>query len=126
MRPSTWPSGVTGAVLRIVALVVGASAIIVVTSVSLGLAAHASLNRAISLGFYGVGAFLVALGFVGGLRGPFRRADEDAPAIGFGRSLRRATRDEQVETINLGVVMVVIGVVLCVIGMAIDDRYRLI
>jgi hypothetical protein len=125
VRRSAWPSGVTGAVLRILVLMAGASALVVVVSVPLGLVAHTSLNRALALGFYAVGVFLVALGLLAGNRGPFRHADEDAPMVAVGRSLRRATIDELVETINLSFVMVVIGVVLCAIGVAIDDRYRL-
>lgn len=126
MRRSAWPSGVTGAVLRVLVLMAGASALVVVVSVPLGLAAHTSLNRALALGFYAVGALLVTLGLLAGNKGPFRRVDEDAPALGVGRSLRRATLDELLETINLSVVMVAVGFVLCAIGVAIDDRYRLI
>ena len=126
MPRSAWPSGIRGAILRLFLLLVGASALVLFVAVPLGLAAHTSLNRAISLGFYGVGGFLTALGLLAGNRGPFRRADEEAPTLSLDRNLRRATLDELLESINVSVVMVTIGLVLCAIGVAIDDRYSLI
>jgi len=119
-------NGLSGAALRLVALLAAACLLVVVTSVPLGLIAGSSLDRAVSLGFYGLGAFLVVLGLLGGNRGPFRRVGDEAPMTRRERSLRRATREEMLETINLSVLMVTIGFVLIVIGIAIDDRYRLI
>lgn len=118
------PGGVPGAIVRFAAMVAGASLLVLVTSVPLGLVTGTALDRSISLGFYVVGAFVGVLGLLAGNRGPFRRLDEEAP-VSFGRRLRRATFDELVETINLSVVMVALGVVLLALGVAIDDRYRL-
>jgi energy-converting hydrogenase Eha subunit E len=118
-------NGLSGAAVRLVALLAGACLLVLAASVPLGLAAGSSLDRAVSLGFYLLGAFLVVLGLLAGNRGPFRRVDEDVPTRRE-RKLRRATRDEMVETINVSVLMVTIGFVLIVIGVAIDDRYRLI
>jgi uncharacterized membrane protein YidH (DUF202 family) len=118
-------SGVLGAGFRLFALLVGACALVLVTSVSLGLVSDTALNRAVSLGFYGFGAFLVVIGLFAGNRGPLRRVDEEG-SMRRGRQLRRATREEQLETINLSVLVVTIGFVLLVIGIVIDDRYRLI
>jgi len=119
-------NGLSGAAFRLVALLVGACLLVVVTSVPLGLVAGSSLDRAVSLGFYGLGAFLVVIGLLAGNRGPFRRIEDDEHMMRRDRKLRRATRAEMVETINISVLMVTIGFALIVIGVAIDDRYRLI
>ena len=126
MRRNLWPrSGISGAAVRLVGLLGGASALVLVTSVPIGLLTHGSLNRAVSLGFYIFGAFLVVIGLAGGTRGPFRSAPEDHATVRLGRQLRRATLEELNETINTAAVVVVIGVVLLVIGVAIDGRYTL-
>ena len=51
------------AIRRLVVLVVLCSALTVVVSVALGLLAGSSLDRAVSLGFYGLGCFLMVAGF---------------------------------------------------------------
>ena len=127
MLQSLWRrNGLSGAAFRLVALLAGACLLVVVTSVPLGLVAGSSLDRAVSLGFYGLGAFLVVLGLLAGNRGPFRRVEDDEHMMRRDRKLRRASRSEMVETINVSVLMVTIGFALIVIGVAIDDRYRLI
>ncbi len=119
------PGGLTGAALRFVGLVVGASSAVLVVTIPLGLASGATLNRSISLGFYVLGALLGLLGLLAGNRGPFRRSDEHKP-LAFRRQLRTATSDERLETINVSVLMVVLGLLLLAIGVAIDDRYPLL
>lgn len=118
------PGGVLGAGIGFVACIAGASVLVAVTAVPLGLISHTALSRSVSLGFYALGGLVAVLGLVAGNRGPFRRVDEDAP-VRLERQLRRASLDELIETINLSVLMVVIGLVLFAIGVAIDDRYRL-
>jgi hypothetical protein len=100
--------------------------LILVTTLPVGLLTHASLNRAISLGFYLVGALLVVIGFAGGSRGPFRSDPGDDGAIRVGRRLRRATMEELNETMSVAAVVIGIGLVLLVIGVAIDNRHTLI
>lgn len=120
------------ALRRLVVLVVLCSAVTVVGSVALGLLAGASLDRAISLGFYGLGCFLMISGFFVGNRGPARVKSETAgwtmlPIPGIGsRRLRWATLDEQHETINNSAVFIVLGVILVVIGVLVDSRHSLI
>jgi hypothetical protein len=120
------------ALRRLVVLVVLCSAVTVVGSVALGLLAGASLDRAISLGFYGLGCFLMISGFFVGNRGPARVKSETAgwtmlPIPGIGsRRLRWATLDEQYETINNSAVFIVLGVILVVIGVLVDSRHSLI
>jgi hypothetical protein len=120
------------ALRRLVVLVVLCSAVTVVGSVALGLLAGASLDRAISLGFYGLGCFLMVSGFFVGNRGPARVKSETAgwtmlPIPGIGsRRLRWATLDEQNETINNSAIFIVLGVILVVIGVLVDSRHSLI
>ena len=120
------------ALRRLVLLVVLCSAVTVVGSVALGLLAGTSLDRAISLGFYGLGCFLMISGFFVGNRGPARVKSETAgwtmmPIPGIGsRRLRWATLDEQNETINNSAVFIVLGVILVVIGVLVDSHHSLV
>ena len=126
MQRSPWPrSGLAGAAVRLVGLLGGASLLVLVTALPLGLLTHASLNRAISLGFYLVGALLVVIGFAGGSRGPFRSDPDDGGPIRVGRRLRRATVEELNETMSVAAIVIAIGLALLVIGVAIDSRHTL-
>jgi hypothetical protein len=120
------------AIRRLVVLVVACSGITVVVSVPLGLLAGASLDRAVSLGFYGLGCFLMVSGFFVGNRGPARVKSETAgssmlPVPGFGnRRLRWATLDEQNETINNSAVFIILGLILVLIGVVVDSHHSLV
>jgi hypothetical protein len=120
------------AIRRLVVLVVACSGITVVASVALGLLAGASLDRAVSLGFYGLGCFLMVSGFFVGNRGPARVKSETAgssmlPIPGFGnRRLRWATLDEQNETINNSAVFIILGLILVLIGVVVDSHHSLV
>jgi hypothetical protein len=84
------------------------------------------LSRAISLGFYLVGCFLVIAGFFMGNRGPVRAKDE-RPGFLFLPSHRRrwATRDENEAAINDSAIFVTLGFALIILGVAADSRYDL-
>ena len=69
----------------------GATAAILVVTVPIGLLSSAGLDRAVSLGFYGLGVLLVILGFLGGSRGPFRSDQRSTRTVG-------STRRTPVET----------------------------
>ena len=120
------------AIRRLVVLVVACSALTVVVSVALGLLAGAALDRAVSLGFYGLGCFLMVSGFFVGNRGPARVKSETAgssmlPIPGFGnRRLRWATPDEQNETINNSAVFIILGLILVLIGVVVDSHHSLV
>jgi hypothetical protein len=120
------------AIRRLVVLVVACSALTVVVSVPLGLLAGAALDRAVSIGFYGLGCFLMVSGFFVGNRGPARVKSETAgssmlPIPGFGnRRLRWATLDEQNETINNSAVFIVLGLILVLIGVVVDSHHSLV
>ncbi len=120
------------AIRRLVVLVVLCSALTLVVSVPLGLLADASLDRAVSLGFYGLGCFLMVSGFFVGNRGPARVKSETAgstmlPIPGFGnRRVRWATLDEQNETINNSAVFIILGLILVLIGVVVDSHHSLV
>src|SRR3954451_1322555 len=94
------------ALRRLTLLVVGCSLGIAAISALFGTLIGASLDRAVALGFYGLGCFLMVSGFFVGNRGPARVKSEASgwtllPLPGIGeRRLRWATLDEQNETIN--------------------------
>src|SRR5213083_2089389 len=116
------------ALRRLALLIVGVGVGTLVVSVLLGLLFGASLPRAIALGYYLVGSFLLLAGFFFGNRGPVRpRGDSDAGAgtILRGRRVRWATRDEQAEAINYSALYVVLGLVLIFLGLASDNKHAL-
>ncbi len=109
-------------------LLAAASGAILLVTVPVGLFSTVALDRAVSLGFYVVGSFLVVLGFLGGSRGPFR-TDHDVTAesaLRAGRRLRRATRNELFDSINTAAIMIGIGIVLVALGVVIDSRFALL
>jgi hypothetical protein len=120
------------ALRRLVVLVALCTAVTLVGSVMLGLLAGASLDRAISLGFYGLGCFLMVSGFFIGNRGPARVKSETAgstmlPIPGMGsRRLRWATLDEQHESINNSAVFILLGLILVLIGVVVDSHHSLV
>src|SRR5512133_652636 len=116
------------ALRRLALLIVGVGFGTLVVSVLLGLLFGASLPRAIALGYYLVGSFLLLAGFFFGNRGPVRpRGDADVGGgmILRGRRVRWATRDEQAEAINYSALYVVLGLVLIFLGLASDNKHAL-
>ncbi|HVD48909.1 MAG TPA: hypothetical protein VNB50_02660 [Gaiellaceae bacterium] len=120
------------ALRRLVVLVAISSALTVAVSGLLGLLVGASLERAISLGFYGLGCFLMVSGFFVGNRGPARVKSEPVgpsmlPLPGFGaRRLRWATKEEQSEAMSNSAVFILLGLILVVIGVLVDARHSLV
>jgi hypothetical protein len=120
------------ALRRLAFALVLALGVTVVLSLLLGLLIGASVNRALTLGFYLVGSFLLIVGFFVGNRGPARVKGEDTvgptmlPIPGAGsRRLRWATLGEQNETINNSAVFISLGLILVALGAAIDTRHSL-
>jgi hypothetical protein len=120
------------ALRRLVFVTVLAVGVTVIMSLILGLLVGSSVNRALTLGFYLGGSFLLVVGFFVGNRGPARVKGEDTvgatvlPIPGAGtRRLRWATLTEQYETINNSAIFIVLGLVLIVLGAAIDTRHSL-
>lgn len=112
----------------LVLLTVGVTAVM---SLLVGALLGTSVERALTLGFYFTGCFLLVTGFFLGNRGPARVKSETAGAsiLPFGitgeRRLRWATPSEQHETIRSSAIFISLGVVLIVIGGVIDSRQSL-
>ena len=109
----------------VVVAVIGTTTTVV--SAGVGVIAGASLDRAVSLGFYLVGSFLLVMGFFVGNRGPVRlREKADANPLRGQRLVRPATAEERRETIGNSALFVVLGLVLVLVGIAVDGRFRLV
>jgi hypothetical protein len=126
---TSWPALLAAALRRFVVLSAFAAAGTALVSTAIGLLLGAGLSRSISLGFYGVGSFLLISGFFVGNRGPVRVKGD--PGFGvFGvfkdRRVRWATGSEQAESLNLSFVFVALGVLLIALGVIADTRYKLV
>ncbi|MGL6280461.1 MAG: hypothetical protein ACRC50_13015 [Gaiella sp.] len=120
----------TGTVLlaalgRLVVLLGASIALVLLLVLPFGLLLGASANRAISLGLYLLGCFLMIAGFFVGNRGPFR-AEEGPETPRLGRRLRSASRSEMLDSIAVSAVFIVLGVILIALGAAIDSRADLV
>lgn len=117
---------------RFLSLIALASAVVLAFAGLLALAMGSSFQRALALGFYGVGCFLLLAGFFVGNRGPTRvKSDEDeAPYLlgffGGRRRLRWATAEEREDALNDSAIFVTLGLALILIGVAVDNRYELV
>src|SRR5436853_6814673 len=101
----------------------GGSALI---AVLIALAAGASYNRALSLGWYAVGSVLLISGFFVGNRGPARPQGEGWALFSMRRWVRWATPDEQRESLSLSAVLVVLGFTLIALGVLADTRHPIV
>ena len=116
------------ALRRFALLVLLCAGVTVAGSLLLGLLAGAPVDRAVALGFYGVGCFLLICGFFVGNRGPTVVDSESPgpmvlPMLNFaGRRLRWATGSEQSETMANSAVFIVLGLVMVAIGILVDSR----
>lgn len=114
---------------RFLVLLAAASAAILAVSALLGALLDAELSRAVSLGFYCVGAFLLVAGFFSGNRGPVRLRGQpgDEGPWGFGRrqGLRTATPEERRDSMATAAIFVALGFALILLGVAADGRYSL-
>ena len=95
-------------------------------SLLLGLAAGSDLERAVSLGLYLVGSFLLVAGFFIGNRGPARIRDGGDAGILGPRRVRWATVDERFQQINESAIFIAVGLGLILIGVVVDARLRLV
>jgi hypothetical protein len=92
-------------------------------SLALGAVTGGSPLRAIAIGFYGVGSFLLLGGFFTGNRGPIRlKADSVAMFLGR-RTVRWATADEQEDALNSSALFVTLGLGMILMGLAVDPAH---
>lgn len=98
----------------------------VIVAALLGLAAGASVLRAIAIGLYIDGIALLGLCFVVGARGPLRgvsREGETVPLMGAS-GVRRASGDERSEATRTALALFVFGVVIVILGSLIDPGHK--
>jgi hypothetical protein len=126
LRESAWVGNATAAARRFATLLAGVAGATAGVGAALGLVFGASLDRAVSLGFYLVGCFLLVGGFFLGNRGPVRPKGEAGPSMFGPRFMRWATPDEREDTINTSAVFVAVGFVLLLLGALVDSRVRLV
>jgi hypothetical protein len=107
-----------------------------VTSLIVGALAHASLERALAVGFYVAGAAVLVGCFIFGLKGPVRAdfgtSENPEQLLGANqpglpmrsilmpRSIRRATPEERVESKRNSLALFALGIVFIVIAAAFD------
>jgi hypothetical protein len=103
--------------------------VVVAGSAVLGLALGTSVLRAISVGLYLMGAFLLVAGFFMGNRGPARLrgepGDEGPWGLGRKKGVRLATAEERREALANTAIFVTLGLALIVVGVIADSRYDL-
>jgi hypothetical protein len=122
----------TGAARRFLTLLGIAAGVTVLGSMVLAAAGGVSVRRALSLGLYLAGSFLLLAGFFVGNRGrarvettPSQRGEGIGPAVGA-RRVRGATKEEQSETIGTSAIFISLGVVMLVGAVVIDSRHDLV
>jgi hypothetical protein len=108
--------------VRALRLFVAVAAATAVVSLLAGLALGAGVGRALSLGWYCVGALALLAGFAASSRGPTRSAETPSSRV---RARRWATRAEQDETLDLSAALVALGLLLLVLGVLADRRHPL-
>lgn len=121
------------ALRRLAVLLAGTAAGVGVPAALLGLAIGSPVERAVSVAYYVVGAFLLVLGFFAGNRGPLRPklADEYEPVsamFGAGLALRRARRatlGEQWDAVATAAVFLFLGAWLILLGVLADASVKL-
>jgi hypothetical protein len=104
-----------------------------VFSALIGLAAGTGVTHALATGFYIVGALIMIVGVLSGVRGPLRSeplSDTDAGSVlglGFGpRRLRKATDEERRDAVSTAVLFLVLGFVLVAFGVVADSEVELL
>jgi hypothetical protein len=117
---------VAAALRRLAVLLVFATGITLVVALGFGLLLGESVSRAVSVGFYLVGSFLMIAGFFVGNRGPVRlKKDVGVPLLGS-RFVRWATPEEREESLNTSAIYVALGFALIFFGVLADTRYSLV
>jgi hypothetical protein len=109
------------ALRRFVVLLAGIAGVTGGLSLLGGLLGGGSVDRAVAVGFYLVGSFMLIAGFFIGNRGPVRPKGT-GPMLFGSRIMRWATPLEREESLNESALFVTLGFVLILIGVAVDGR----
>lgn len=125
-------TALVGAARRFGTLFGVAAGVTVLGSMLVALTGGSTARRALSLGFYVVGSFLLLAGFFVGNRGRARVDSgerEEGGALRSVRGARRvrpATSEEQRETVGTSSVFIALGLVLLALGVVFDSEHRLV
>jgi hypothetical protein len=109
------------AIRRFGVLLAAVAAVTATLSLVGGLLGGGSVGRAVTIGFYLVGSFMLIAGFFIGNRGPVRPKGT-GPMFFGSRIMRWATPLEREESMNESALFVALGFVLILIGVAVDSR----
>ena len=109
------------AIRRFLVLLAGIAGVTAVLSLLASLVGGGSVGRALTVGFYLVGCFMLIAGFFIGNRGPVRPKGTGPMFLGS-RIMRWATPLEREESLNESALFVALGFVLILIGVAVDSR----
>jgi uncharacterized membrane protein len=110
---------------RLLKLVFGLAGATAAVSLAFGFLLGADPLRALAIGFYLCGSFLIAIGFLLGNRGPARMRGDSSGLPFAPRRVRWATKEEHEEAINSSAVFVVLGFVLIILGVLTDTKHQL-
>ena len=118
------------ALRRFLTLLAIAAGVTLAGSSLLALVAGSPMRRAATLGLYLVGSALLIFGFFVGNRGRVR-ADSDTADRGpfgalAGRRLRRASEDEERDSVATSSIFIALGVALLVLAVAVDTQHELV
>ena len=125
-------TALAGAARRFGTLFGVAAGVTLVGSMLIAATGGSTVRRALSLGFYVVGSFLLLAGFFVGNRGRARvdtgERDEGGAfrSVRGARRVRPATSEEQRETVGTSAVFIALGLVLLALGVAFDSEHRLV
>jgi hypothetical protein len=108
--------------MRFLRLLGGVAVATAIGSLLIGALSRTAAQRSVSVGFYGVGAFLVLVGLAHFTRG-LTRASGELPLRRT--ELRWATPEEHGESLVSSALFVVLGVALLILGTFFDRRYPL-
>ena len=107
---------------RFLRLLGGVALVTAAGSLLIGALSRSAPQRSVSVGFYGVGAFLVLVGVAHFTRGLTRVSGERPLAR---TDVRWATPEEHAESLVSSALFVVLGVALLILGTLFDRRYPL-
>jgi hypothetical protein len=110
------------------------AAVVAAVGALIGVVTGTATGRAVSVGYYLVGALLIVLGFFAGNRGPLRprRTDDDEPVAGlFGlglarRGARRASGEEQQDALATAAIFLGVGAWLILLGVIADGSVKVV
>ena len=117
------------ALRRFLLLLGAATGVTAVASALLGALAGSGLRRSVALGLYLVGSFAVLTGFFVGNRGRMRADSSGSEGGALGslgaRRLRRASDEEQRESVATSGIVIALGATLLLLAVAVDAEHDL-